>query len=157
MQIRMIAVGRLKEKWLREAFAEYEKRLHRYCRLTLIELPEARLPDTPSQGEIAAALETEGRAILAACQGVTAAMCIEGKQMPSEQLAKCIADRGVRGESTVSFVIGSSFGLSGQVKQQADLQLSMSEMTFPHQLARVMLMEQIYRAFQIGEGGKYHK
>lgn len=157
MQIQLIAVGRLKEKWLREAFAEYEKRLQRYCRFTLTELAEARLPENPSEAEIAAALESEGRAIIQACRGVTVAMCIEGKQMPSEKLSQWLMQRGVEGESAVSFVIGSSFGLAENVKKHADMRLSMSEMTFPHQLARVMLTEQIYRAFQIGTGGKYHK
>lgn len=157
MQIQLIAVGRLKEKWLREAFAEYEKRLQRYCKFTLTELSESRLPEEPSPAEIAAALTQEGKAILQACRGVTVAMCIEGKQMPSEQLSQWLMQRGVAGDSTVSFVIGSSFGLSDEVKKQADMRLSMSEMTFPHQLARVMLTEQLYRAFQIGSGGKYHK
>ena len=157
MQISLVTVGKLKESWLREAYAEYEKRLSRYCRLTLTELPEARLPEEPSAAEIAAALEQEGKAILSACRGTVIAMCIEGKQYASEEFAQMIAGRGNAGESTLTFVIGSSFGLSDTVKNAADLRFSMSKMTFTHQIARVLLAEQLYRAFQISTGGKYHK
>lgn len=157
MQIYLITVGKLKEKWLREAFAEYDKRLQRYCRLNLTELPESRLPDDPSEAEISAALEHEGKAILAACKGKIIAMCIEGKMRSSEEFAKMLEQTAVSGDSTVSFVIGSSFGLSDDVKKQADMKFSMSPMTFTHQIARVLLMEQLYRAFQISTGGKYHK
>ena len=157
MQIHLITVGRLKEKWLREAYAEYEKRLQRYCRLTLTELPEARLPESPAESEIAAALTQEGKAILAACRGKIIALCIEGKLRSSEEFAEMLEQAAVSGDSTVSFVIGSSFGLSDAVKKAADLRFSMSPMTFTHQIARVLLMEQLYRAFQISTGGKYHK
>lgn len=157
MQIHLVTVGKLKEKWLREAYAEYEKRLQRYCRLTLTELPEARLPESPAEAEIAAALVQEGRAILSACRGRIIALCIEGKLRSSEEFAAMLDNAAVSGGSTVSFVIGSSFGLSGEVKSRADMKLSMSPMTFTHQIARVLLMEQLYRAFQISTGGKYHK
>ena len=157
MQIELITVGKLKENWLREAYAEYEKRLSRYCRLHLTELPESKLPESPAPAEIAAALQTEGKAILQACKGRIIAMCIEGKERSSEEFASLLADTAVSGDSTVSFVIGSSFGLSDEVKQRADLRFSMSKMTFTHQIARVLLMEQLYRAFQIQTGGKYHK
>ena len=157
MQISLVTVGKLKESWLREAYAEYEKRLSRYCRLTLTELPEARLPEEPSAAEIAAALEKEGKAILSACRGTVIAMCIEGKQYASEEFAQMIAGRGTAGESTLTFVIGSSFGLSDAVKNAADMRFSISKMTFTHQIARVLLAEQLYRAFQISTGGKYHK
>lgn len=157
MQICLITVGKLKENWLREAYAEYEKRLSRYCKLTLTELPESRLPENPSDGEIAAALEKESKAILAACRGTVIAMCIEGKQYASEEFSAMLNGYGTAGESTLSFVIGSSFGLSDAVKKAADLRFSMSKMTFTHQIARVLLAEQLYRAFQISSGGKYHK
>lgn len=157
MQIELITVGKLKESWLREAYAEYDKRLSRYCRLHLTELPEARLPETPSASEIAAALQTEGKAILSVCRGRIIAMCIEGKERSSEEFAELLRESAVTGDSTVSFVIGSSFGLSDEVKSRADLRFSMSKMTFTHQIARVLLMEQLYRAFQIQTGGKYHK
>ncbi len=157
MQIRLITVGRLKEKWLREAYAEYEKRLGRYCKLTLVELPEARLPESPSDSEIAAALETEGKAILQAAGGCLIAMCIEGKERSSEEFAEMLDQTAIRGGSTVSFLIGSSFGLSDAVKRAAQERISLSRMTFTHQIARVLLAEQLYRAFQIQTGGKYHK
>ena len=157
MLIQLIAVGKLKERWMRDGFTEYEKRLARYCKFTLTELPESRLPDAPNESEITQALEQEGKAILQAAKGKLIALCIEGTPRSSEQLAAVLEQAGVTGDSAVSFVIGSSFGLSDAVKRQADLKLSMSPMTFPHQLARILLMEQIYRAFQINSGGKYHK
>lgn len=157
MQINLITVGKLKEKWLRDAYAEYEKRLTRYCKLSLTELPESRLPESPSDAEIAAALQQESKAILNACRGKIIALCIEGKQYASEEFAALLSQYASHGDSTVSFVIGSSFGLSDEVKNRADMRFSMSKMTFTHQIARVLLAEQIYRAFQITSGGKYHK
>ena len=157
MLIQLIAVGKLKERWMRDGFAEYEKRLARYCKFTLTELPESRLPDAPNESEITQALEQEGKAILQAAKGKLIALCIEGTPRSSEQLAAVLEQAGVTGDSAVTFVIGSSFGLADTVKRQADMKLSMSPMTFPHQLARILLMEQIYRAFQINSGGKYHK
>lgn len=157
MQIHLITVGKLKEKWLRDAYDEYDKRLQRYCRLTLTELPEARLSESPSDAEIMAALRQEGQAILHSCRGKIIALCIEGKLRSSEEFADMLDSAAVSGDSTVSFVIGSSFGLSDEVKKSADMRFSMSPMTFTHQIARVLLMEQLYRAFQISTGGKYHK
>ena len=157
MQVHLITVGKLKETWLRDGYAEYEKRLQRYCRLSLTELPEARLPENPAGAEITQALAQEGKAILAACRGKIIAMCIEGKMRSSEEFSEMLSQCAVEGESTVSFVIGSSFGLSDEVKNRADMKFSMSPMTFTHQIARVLLMEQLYRAFQISTGGKYHK
>ena len=157
MQIQLTAVGKLKETWLRGAFAEYEKRLSRYCKLTLTELPEARLPESPSAAEIAAALDSEGKAILQTVRGRLIALCIEGKMRSSEEFAAMLEQTALSGDSPVTFVIGSSFGLSDEVKKRADLRFSMSPMTFTHQIARVLLMEQLYRAFQISSGGKYHK
>lgn len=157
--ITIICEGRLKEKYLRDACEEYSKRLGAYCKLNIVELAPKRIPDNPSENEIANALETEGKEILSKIPNGAKvyAMCIEGKQMPSEKLAQRISECSVQGFSNVVFIIGGSHGLSDEVKRRADFKLSMSEMTFPHQLARVMLLEQIYRAFQISTGGKYHK
>ena len=157
--ITIICEGRLKEKYLRDACEEYSKRLGAYCKLNIVELAPKRIPDNPSENEIANALETEGKEILSKIPNGAKvyAMCIEGKQMPSEKLAQRISECSVQGYSNVVFIIGGSHGLSDEVKRRADFKLSMSEMTFPHQLARVMLLEQIYRAFQISTGGKYHK
>lgn len=157
MTIKLIAIGKLKEDYLRSACAEYIKRLGRYCTFELHELNECRLSDTPSEKEIAAALAKEAEQIKRCAKGCIIPMCIEGKQLSSTELSEKITDAGINGFSTVTFIIGSSFGLDAEIKAMGDLRLSMSKMTFPHQLARVMLLEQIYRAFQIAEGGKYHK
>ena len=158
LTVNIICVGRLKESWLREGCAEYIKRLGAYCRFNIVELDEKRLPEQPSQAQIKAALDAEGAAILSAAgKSFIAAMCIEGAKLSSVELSQRIDKLAVSGISAVSFVIGSSFGLSEQVKSAAKLRLSMSDMTFPHQLARLMLLEQLYRAFQISTGGKYHK
>lgn len=160
LNINIITVGKLKEAYLRDACAEYSKRLGGFCKLNITELPESRLPDNPSEKEISSALSHEGKAIadlLSGNNSYNIAMCIEGKQLSSEKLAEKIENISVDGKSRLNFIIGSSFGISEEVKSLADLKLSMSEMTFPHQLARVMLLEQIYRSFQIINGGKYHK
>ncbi len=157
MNIQILAYGKLKEKYLRDACNEYEKRLSRYCNFSCTELEPIQLSEKASDKEIAAALEKEGQQLLKRIKGFCIAMCIEGKTMSSEALAEKLSSVGVAGDSTVTFVVGSSFGLSDEVKRRADLRLSMSPMTFPHQLARVMLFEQIYRAFQIQSGSKYHK
>ncbi len=157
MTIKLIVIGKLKEDYLRSACAEYIKRLGRYCTFELHELDECRLSDQPSDKEIAAALRKEAEQIKRYASGLIVPMCIEGKQLSSPELAERISEAGVGGQSTVSFIIGSSFGLDPEIKAMGGLKLSMSKMTFPHQLARVMLLEQIYRAFQINTGGKYHK
>lgn len=159
MTVNLITLGKLKEDYLRKACAEYEKRLSAFVKISIIELEPVKLPDDPNQAQIDAALETESARIFARIpQGsFTAAMCIEGGQMTSERLAEKLSAVSVSGKSTVNFVIGSSYGLSDRVKKSADLRLSMSEMTFPHQLARVMLLEQIYRAYTIINNRKYHK
>ena len=157
MNINLIVIGKLKEDYLRNACAEYIKRLGRYCTFTLHELNECRLSDNPSEKEIAAALKKEGEQIRRYAKGFIVPMCIEGKQLSSEELSEKIMDTGVGGESTITFIIGSSYGLDPEIKAMGSLKLSMSKMTIPHQLARVMLLEQIYRSFQIAEGGKYHK
>lgn len=156
--VNIICVGKLKEAYWREACAEYTKRLRPFCDFSILELPESRLPENPSEAEILSALKTEGEKILSAAgKSILFALCIEGTQRSSEQLAAEISAMTVKGISAVSFVIGSSFGLSEDVKKRSDWKLSMSPMTFPHQLARVMLCEQLYRSFQIIHHGKYHK
>ena len=157
--IKLICVGRMREKFYADAFAEYAKRLQSYCRLEQIELPEQRLGDRPSPKEIEAALEREGQEILKNVppDAFLVALCVEGRQMPSEGMAELIAAREGSGRPRLCFVIGGSFGLSPAVKARADRRLSMSQMTFPHHLARVMLIEQIYRGFKINEGSQYHK
>lgn len=155
LEVRLICIGKLKEAYWREAVAEYEKRLRPLCKFQLIELPEARLPDSPSAAQIESALEQEGRSILAKAAGKIHPLCIEGKQVDSPGLAKKLA-AAMQSPGAVTFVIGSSHGLCDAVKKSGE-GLSMSPMTFPHQLARVMLCEQIYRGFQILGGTKYHK
>lgn len=159
LNVTLIVPGNLKEKYLRDAQAEYTKRLTSYCKINIIEVSVERLPGEPSEAEVVSALEKEGKRILAAVpkNSRLCALCIEGEQRSSVAFSEELQRLAVGGTSHVTFVIGSSFGLSDEVKQAADTQLSMSEMTFPHQLARIMLLEQLYRAFQIGSGGKYHK
>ncbi len=158
IKITVISLGKLKEKYLREAANEYQKRLSRYCALDIIELSPVTLPERPSDKEISAALSKEAELIekrIPSAAFVTA-LCVEGKSLSSEKLADMFAAKGAQG-ANMCFIIGSSYGLAQSVKSRADLKLSVSQMTFPHQLFRVMLLEQIYRAFKINEGGTYHK
>ncbi len=159
MNITLICLGKLKEQYIRDACAEYQKRLGAFCHFQFVELTPERLPENPSQALIDTALIAEGKAVLSKIPSNTRvyALCIEGRQLSSEELSVEIVNAAVNGASNLVFIIGSSFGLSDEVKSKSDLRLSMSKMTFPHQLARVMLAEQIYRAFQISNGGKYHK
>ena len=156
--IQILALGKCKESYLREACKEYEKRLSRSCKLDILEIEPASLPQNPSDREIVQALEKESEMLFKRIKGYCIAMCIEGKMLDSPGLAKKIEAAADGGESgAVTFCIGSSYGLATEVKRRADLRLSMSAMTFPHQLARVMLLEQIYRSYQIIGGTKYHK
>lgn len=160
IKIKLICVGTLAQPYFRDAAAEYKKRLSGYCQFEEVHLREARLGGSaPSDGDINAALEHEADDILARIpkKAMTVALCIEGRMMSSEQLASEIERRAAGGTSEFCFIIGSSYGLSERVKSAADLRLSMSPMTFPHQLAAVMLMEAIYRSLDILRGGKYHK
>ena len=159
MTINIICVGNLKEKFWSEACLEYQKRLRSFCRFNIIEVDEYRLPDSPGDSLIQLALDEEAKCIIKKLEknAKTIAMCIEGGHLSSEELSARINKFSVEGTSCINFIIGGSWGLSGQIKQMADGKMSMSKMTFPHQLARVMLCEQIYRAFQISGGGKYHK
>ncbi len=158
-QITVLCVGRLKEPYLTAACAEYQKRLQTLCKLQIVELPAQKLPDDPNDSQIRQALDKEGAGILDKIPAGAAvvALCIEGKQMDSERFSRLLSDYATAGKDKVCFVIGGSFGLSDAVKRRADCRLSVSAMTFPHQLFRVMLLEQIYRAKQIERGSKYHK
>ena len=160
LSVNIITVGKLKETYLRDACNEYIKRLRAFCKLTIIELSESRLNDNPSEREITSALTDEAKAMnnfLTIKDSFNIAMCIEGKQLSSVEFSQQIEKAAINGKSTINLIIGSSFGIADEVKQTADFKLSMSKMTFPHQLARVMILEQIYRAFQITSNGKYHK
>jgi 23S rRNA (pseudouridine1915-N3)-methyltransferase len=157
--ITLICMGKLKEKFYTAAAAEYEKRLKGYCQFKILELPEVRLPEDPSPAEIAAGLEKEAEQIFAKIPK-GAWFCVltpEGKVISSEALAAKMKDVKLSGKSSACFLIGSSFGMSPRVKEKADFKLSMGPMTFPHHLARIMVLEQLYRAEAIQAGSKYHK
>lgn len=155
----LIAMGKLKEKFYLSAAAEYEKRLKGFCQFHLVELPEYRLPEDPSPAEISAGLEKEADLILSKIPKGSwfCVLTPEGKLLSSEALADKIRDVKLTGKSSACFLIGSSFGMAQRIKDRADLKLSMSPMTFPHHLARVMVLEQLYRAEAIQAGSKYHK
>ncbi len=159
MKIKIIALGKLKEKHFLVAAGEYIKRLSAFCNLEIIEITPERLPDNPSENQIRTALKAEA----ASCEkkipkgSLTVAMCIEGKEIGSVDFSRYISSAAVSGKDSITFIIGSSYGLDEDFKKTADIKMSMSQMTFPHELARVMLLEQIYRAFKILGGGTYHK
>ena len=158
-KVTVLCVGKLKEKFYIDAAAEYAKRLSRFCKLELAELPEERLPEDLSPAQIEAALLKEAAAIRAKLPAGAAliALCVEGELRSSEALARQMAAWAGQGVSQLVFLIGGSFGLHPSIKGSAKLRLSMSPMTFPHHLARVMVLEQIYRAYQINAGTRYHK
>lgn len=158
LSVNIICIGRLKESYLRDAVDEYTKRMRPLCKLSIVELQEERVGENPSAAEIAKTISAESERILQRIgkSDYVVAMCVEGKNLSSEELSAKIEDiQQLSG--TVDFIIGGSWGLSDQLKARADFRLSMGKMTFPHQLFRVMLLEQIYRAFQIAKGTKYHK
>ena len=157
--ITLITMGKLKEKFYISAAEEYAKRLGAYCRFTLLELPEQRLPENPSPAEISAGLEKEAELIISKIPK-GAWLCVftpEGKELSSEQFAKTLSEVKISGKSAACFLIGSSFGMAQKIKDKADFRLSMGKMTFPHHLARIMVLEQLYRAEAIQAGSKYHK
>lgn len=158
LSVNIICVGKLKEKYLREAIDEYSKRMKPLCRLTIVELSEERASDDPSDAEIRRVIAAESDRISQKLGrgDYVIAMCVEGKNISSEELSQRLEDISMT-SSTVDLVIGGSWGLSDELKARADFRLSMGKMTFPHQLCRVMLLEQVYRAFQISRGTKYHK
>lgn len=158
-EITLITMGKLKEKFYLSAAEEYAKRLKGYCKFQLLELPEHRLPDSPSQSEILAGLEKEADQIISKIPK-GAWFCVftpEGKNLSSEEFAAKLKEVKLSGKSSACFLIGSSFGMADRIKQMADFKLSMGKMTFPHHLARIMVLEQIYRAEAIQSGSKYHK
>ncbi|MGN0494101.1 MAG: 23S rRNA (pseudouridine(1915)-N(3))-methyltransferase RlmH [Acutalibacteraceae bacterium] len=158
MKITVIALSSLKEKYLKDAAAEYIKRLRAYCDLNIVELDPIRLPEKPSTAEINAALDREAELILKKIPdgNIVISLCIEGKQPSSEELAYLVEENSSIGRG-LTFIIGSSCGLAEKIKRRSDIRLSFSKMTFPHQLFRIMLLEQLYRAFKINSGGSYHK
>ena len=159
MNITVIAVGKLKEKYLKEAIDEYSKRLSRYCKLEIIELADEKTPDNASEKDELIIKDKEGRTILSKIKdnAYVVAMDLNGKQLSSEELSAFMANCGVMGDSNLVFLIGGSLGLSVEVLKRANYKLCFSKMTFPHQLFRVMLLEQVYRGFRIINGEPYHK
>lgn len=159
MKIKVITVGKLKEKYLKEGIAEYSKRLSRFTKLELIELPDEKTPDRASQAENEQILQKEADRIMGkiADRDYVIALAIEGKQFPSEAFSQLLSDVTVRGYSDIVFIIGGSLGLAPVVKKRADLLMSFGQLTLPHQLMKLVLVEQIYRAFMIQQGSPYHK
>jgi 23S rRNA (pseudouridine1915-N3)-methyltransferase len=160
IKINIICIGKIKEKYFTDAIAEYSKRLTSFCKFSVIELNEEKIRNNiPNQSQLDEVIEAEGKRIMQKInqQDYVIAMCIEGKLLSSEELSKAIDNVSLSGKSTIDFIIGGSYGLSNAVKSRANLKLSMSRMTFPHQMARMILSEQIYRAFEISTNGKYHK
>lgn len=159
MNITIISVGKLKERYLKEAVEEYSKRLSKYCKLDIIEVADEKAPENMSRAEEEAVKQKEGQAILKHIKNDTyaIALAIEGKMLSSEGFSEFINGLGIKGKSNIAFIIGGSLGLSDEVLRRADYKLSFSPMTFPHQLMRVILLEQIYRGFKIIRGEPYHK
>lgn len=158
LKIEIIYLGKIKEKYFKEAIEEYVKRTQKFCSIKLTNIKDEKLPDNPSEAQIKAALTKEGKEILKRINGNKfIAMCIEENEISSIELAKKIENYKLNGCNKLIFVIGSSHGLSEEIKQKADFKLSMSKMTFAHRLACTMLCEQIYRAFNILNGTKYNK
>lgn len=159
MKIKLVTVGKLKEKYLKDGIAEYMKRLNRFCKVEMIELADEKTPDKTSDLENQQILEKEGNKILAKIneREFVFALAIEGNQFPSEKFSQLMMDTTVHGFSYITFVIGGSLGLSPAVKKRANLLMSFGKLTLPHQLMRLVLIEQIYRAFMIQQGSPYHK
>lgn len=157
--VHLIVVGKIKEKYFTDAINEYSKRLGRYCNLKLIEVKDEPTPDNPSGRETELVLGREGERILSKIPkgAYLVPLCIEGKQLDSVEFAELFSKTANDGKSDIAFIIGGSMGICDEIKRMADFKLSFSKMTFPHQLMRVVLLEQIYRAFNILGGGKYHK
>ncbi|MBC5687764.1 23S rRNA (pseudouridine(1915)-N(3))-methyltransferase RlmH [Mediterraneibacter sp. NSJ-55] len=159
MRITILTVGKIKEKYLRDAIAEYTKRLSKYCKLEMIEVSDEKTPDTASQTVEEGIRDKEGQRILKYIKDdmYVITLEIEGKMLTSEEIAEKIKNLGIQGKSSIAFVIGGSIGLGKEVLKRADFSLSFSKMTFPHQLMRVILLEQIYRSFRINSKEPYHK
>ena len=159
MRINILCVGKIKEKYLKLGIDEFKKRLSKYCKLEIIELEDEKAPENLSDKEMLMIKEKEGKKILSKIKdnSYVIALAIDGKNLSSEELAETINKLGVRGISNITFVIGGSLGLSDEVLSRADYKLSFSKMTFPHQLMRLILLEQVYRAYRINNGEPYHK
>ncbi len=159
INVTVIHVGNIKDKFFADAVAEYEKRIQGFCKIKSVEIKEKRPPEKPNSAQIAAVLKEEGEKILACIpkEAFKIAMCVEGKKMTSEKFAQTLENLPHRGYSEAVFIIGSSYGLDESVKAACQLRLSVSDMTFPHRLMRVLLAEQIYRACTICAGTEYHK
>lgn len=159
MNIKIITVGKLKEKYLKDAIAEYSKRLTRYCKLEVVELPDEKTSENASPKEEEMVKDKEGKNILQKIKDneYVIALDLKGKHITSEEFAEFISEKAVMGQPNITFVIGGSLGISQEVLARADYKLCFSKMTFPHQLFRVMLLEQVYRAFRIINGEPYHK
>lgn len=159
MKIKLVTVGKLKEKYLKDGISEYTKRLNRFTKFDIIELPDEKTPDKASHLENQQILDKEGTRILSklADKEFVIALAIEGQQFPSEKFSNILSDITIRGISDITFVIGGSLGLSTAVKKRANLLMSFGKLTLPHQLMRLVLVEQIYRAFMIQQGSPYHK
>lgn len=159
MRINIVCVGKIKEKYLKLGIDEFKKRLSKYCKLEIIELEDEKAPENLSDKEMLMIKEKEGKKILSKIKdnSYVIALAIDGKNLSSEELAQTINKLGVRGVSNITFVIGGSLGLSDEVLSRADYKLSFSKMTFPHQLMRLILLEQVYRAYRINNGEPYHK
>lgn len=159
MKVKIIAVGKLKEKYLKDGIAEYGKRMSRFAKFEIVELPDEKTPDNVSEAQNHQIMEKEGDRILAKIseRDYVIVLAIEGKQFPSEEFSRIIADTTLRGYSDIVFVIGGSLGLADKVKKRANLKMSFGLLTLPHQLMRLVLAEQIYRAFMIQQGSPYHK
>lgn len=157
MNITVLCVGKIKEKYFTDAINEYKKRMSRFGKFEMIEIPDEKIPDRASEKEMSAIKDKEGKAILAKLKsGYVVAMCIEGTEVSSEQLADKISAVSMT-SSNITFIIGGSLGLSDEVKSRSDIRLSFGRITLPHQLMRVVLCEQIYRAFKIINNESYHK
>lgn len=159
MRINIVCVGKIKEKYLKLGIDEFKKRLSKYCKLEIIELDDEKAPENLSDKEMEMIKDKEGKKILAKIKdnSYVIALAIDGKNLSSEELADTINKLGIRGVSNITFVIGGSLGLSDEVLSRADYKLSFSKMTFPHQLMRLILLEQVYRSYRINNGEPYHK
>ena len=159
MKIKVVTVGKLKEKYLKDGIAEYSKRISRFAKLEMIELADEKTPDKASESENQKILEIEGQRILSKVgdRDFVIVLAIEGKMFSSEEFSKQLEEASIKGFSTLTFIIGGSLGLSSSVKNRANLSVSFGRLTLPHQLMRLVLVEQIYRAFTIQQGSPYHK
>lgn len=159
MRINIVCVGKIKEKYIKLGIDEFKKRLSKYCKLEIIELDDEKAPENLSDKEMEMIKDKEGKKILSKIKdnSYVIALAIDGKNLSSEELAETINKLGIRGVSNITFVIGGSLGLSDEVLNRADYKLSFSKMTFPHQLMRLILLEQVYRSYRINNGEPYHK